>query len=102
MPRLPSTSIRRTFWSRGRSSAACASDSSRLRESWITRQRSSSATSTRCRAPRQTGQLFLLYDDRLRQIDTWLEQIARTPAMDELVDEFGVTHRLWPISDPDF
>jgi uncharacterized protein (DUF1015 family) len=50
----------------------------------------------------QTGQLFLLYDDRLRQIDTWLEQIARTPAMDELVDEFGVTHRLWPISDPDF
>jgi uncharacterized protein (DUF1015 family) len=50
----------------------------------------------------QTGQLFLLYDDRLRQIDTWLEQIARTPALDELVDEFGVTHRLWPVSDPDF
>jgi uncharacterized protein (DUF1015 family) len=50
----------------------------------------------------QTGQLFLLYDDRVRQIDTWLEQIARTSAPNELVDEFGVTHRLWPVSDPAF
>jgi uncharacterized protein (DUF1015 family) len=50
----------------------------------------------------QTGQLFLLYDDRARQIDTWLEQIARTSAPNELSDEFGVTHRLWPVSDPDF
>ncbi len=50
----------------------------------------------------QTGQLFLLYDDRGRQIDTWLEQIARTSAQVELRDEFGVTHRLWPISDPAF
>jgi uncharacterized protein (DUF1015 family) len=50
----------------------------------------------------QTGQLFLLYDDRARQIDTWLEQIARTSAPNELRDEFGVTHRLWPISDPAF
>jgi uncharacterized protein (DUF1015 family) len=50
----------------------------------------------------QTGQLFLLYDDRTRQIDTWLEQIARTSAPNELSDEFGVTHRLWPVSDPAF
>jgi uncharacterized protein (DUF1015 family) len=50
----------------------------------------------------QTGQLFLLYDDRARQIDTWLEQVARTPAPNELSDEFGVTHRLWPVSDPAF
>ena len=50
----------------------------------------------------QTGQLFLLYDDRVRQIDTWLEQIARTSAPNELSDEFGVTHRLWPVSDPAF
>jgi len=50
----------------------------------------------------QTGQLFLLYDDRVRQIDTWLEQIARTSAPHELSDEFGVTHRLWPITDPAF
>ena len=26
----------------------------------------------------QTGQLFLLYDDPSKQIDTWLEQVART------------------------
>jgi uncharacterized protein (DUF1015 family) len=50
----------------------------------------------------QTGQLFLLYDDPARQIDTWLEQIARTPTPIELADEFGVTHRLWPVSDPAF
>jgi uncharacterized protein (DUF1015 family) len=50
----------------------------------------------------QTGQLFLLYDDPQRQIDTWLEQIARTPAANELSDEFGVTHRLWPVTDPAF
>jgi uncharacterized protein (DUF1015 family) len=50
----------------------------------------------------QTGQLFFLYDDRARQIDSWLEQIARTSALNELSDEFGVTHRLWPVSDPAF
>jgi uncharacterized protein (DUF1015 family) len=50
----------------------------------------------------QTGQLFLLYDDPARQIDTWLEQIARANPPIELHDEFGVTHRLWPVSDPAF
>ena len=50
----------------------------------------------------QTGQLFFLYDDRARQVDTWLEQIARTEAPNGLSDEFGVTHRLWPVSDPAF
>jgi uncharacterized protein (DUF1015 family) len=50
----------------------------------------------------QTGQLFMLYDDSPRQIDTYLEEIARTPAPFELQDEFGVTHRLWPVSDAAF
>jgi uncharacterized protein (DUF1015 family) len=50
----------------------------------------------------QTGQLFFLYDDPARQIDTWLEQVARTAAPAELSDEFGVTHRLWPVTDPAF
>ncbi|HKV04237.1 MAG TPA: DUF1015 domain-containing protein [Candidatus Acidoferrales bacterium] len=49
----------------------------------------------------QTGQLFFLYDDPARQIDTWLEQIARTNPPIELRDEFDVTHRLWPVVDPD-
>src|SRR5271154_1015334 len=50
----------------------------------------------------QTGQLFLLYDDPARQIETWLEQIARANPPIKLLDEFGVTHRLWPVSDPAF
>ena len=50
----------------------------------------------------QTGQLFLLYDDPSRQIDSWLEQTARTPPPIELCDEYGVTHRLWPVADPAF
>jgi uncharacterized protein (DUF1015 family) len=47
----------------------------------------------------QTGQLFLLYDDPARQIDTWLEETARAKPPLELRDEFGVTHRLWPVAD---
>jgi uncharacterized protein (DUF1015 family) len=47
----------------------------------------------------QTGQLFMLYDDAPRQIDNYLEEIARTPAPFEMRDEFEVTHRLWPITD---
>lgn len=50
----------------------------------------------------QTGQLFLLYDDPSKQIDTWLEQVARTSPEVELRDEFGVTHRMWPVPDPAF
>ena len=37
----------------------------------------------------QTGQLFLLYDDPAHQIDTWLEQTARTQPAGELHDEYG-------------
>lgn len=50
----------------------------------------------------QTGQLFLLYDDPVRQIDTWLEQTRRTNTPFELRDEYGVAHRLWPMADPGF
>jgi uncharacterized protein (DUF1015 family) len=50
----------------------------------------------------QTGQLFLLYDDPSKQIDTWLEQVARTTPEVELRDEFGVTHRMWPVAEPAF
>jgi len=47
----------------------------------------------------QTGQLFLLYEDQTRNIDSILEEASRGPAPFELADEFGVTHRLWPVSD---
>lgn len=50
----------------------------------------------------QTGQLFMLYEDPVHKIDTWIEQTARTPAPNELLDEYGVTHRLWPMNDPAF
>jgi uncharacterized protein (DUF1015 family) len=47
----------------------------------------------------QTGLLFMLYDDPQKQIDTILEVQGRaTPAV-ELEDEYGVTHRLWPLTD---
>ncbi len=47
----------------------------------------------------QTGQLFMLYDDSARAVDTLLEEASRKPAPNEMKDEFGVTHRLWPVSD---
>jgi uncharacterized protein (DUF1015 family) len=48
----------------------------------------------------QTGQLFMLYNDAPRAIDALLEQISHKDTPQELHDEFGVTHRLWPVSDP--
>src|ERR1700751_2695804 len=47
----------------------------------------------------QTGQLFMLYDDKSRKIETLLEDIARRNAAIEMRDEFDVLHRLWPASD---
>jgi uncharacterized protein (DUF1015 family) len=48
-----------------------------------------------------TGQLFMLYSDPQRRIDAILfeAEAAAAPAT-ELHDEFGVVHRLWPITDP--
>jgi len=50
----------------------------------------------------QTGQLFMLYDDPARAIDTMLEDVASKNTALELRDELGVTHRLWLVSDPVF
>jgi uncharacterized protein (DUF1015 family) len=48
-----------------------------------------------------TGQLFMLYSDPHRQVDTILERIlgSQQPATD-LTDEDGVIHRLWLLADP--
>ena len=48
-----------------------------------------------------TGQLFMLYSDPLQRIDAILKDAESTPPVTDLRDEFGVTHRLWMISDPD-
>ena len=50
----------------------------------------------------QTGQLFLLYDDPSQQIDRWLDETARKSPPLAMTDEYGVTHKLWPVSDPAF
>lgn len=50
----------------------------------------------------QTGQLFLLYDDPQCAIDNLLEETTRKSAALEMTDEYGVVHRLWPVSDPQF
>jgi uncharacterized protein (DUF1015 family) len=47
----------------------------------------------------QTGQLFMLYDDATRKIDSLLEDAVRRQPPIELHDEYNVTHRLWPVSD---
>jgi uncharacterized protein (DUF1015 family) len=47
----------------------------------------------------QTGQLFMLYNDASRSIDNVLEDLAHKSAPQEMQDEFGVTHKLWPVSD---
>jgi len=48
-----------------------------------------------------TGQLFMLYSDPARKVDAILDEVeaGQTPAT-ELLDEYGVVHRLWTISEP--
>jgi uncharacterized protein (DUF1015 family) len=47
-----------------------------------------------------TGQLFLLFDDSGRRVGALLDRIAAAPPQNEVTDEFGVVHRLWPVTDP--
>ena len=49
-----------------------------------------------------TGQLFMLYSDPQKQVDAILAEVeAASPPATEVRDEYGVTHRLWPISAPE-
>ena len=49
-----------------------------------------------------TGQLFMLYSDPQKRVDTIVEdaEFSAVPVA-ELTDEYGVIHRLWPIADPE-
>jgi uncharacterized protein (DUF1015 family) len=47
----------------------------------------------------QTGQLFMLYNDPARNIESAFEEIRHKSTPLELRDEFGVAHRLWPVAD---
>ena len=46
-----------------------------------------------------TGQLFMLYSDPQQRIDAILRSVESSAPATELLDEYGVTHRLWLISD---
>ena len=48
----------------------------------------------------QTGQLFMLYDDRARRVDGVLEETSKQPPVVEVRDEYDVRHRLWAICEP--
>jgi uncharacterized protein (DUF1015 family) len=48
-----------------------------------------------------TGQLFMLYSEPHRQVDAVLEEVQSSqPPATQMMDEYGVVHRLWLISDP--
>jgi uncharacterized protein (DUF1015 family) len=47
----------------------------------------------------ETGQLFMLYDDRGRRIDSLLEAATRKSAPIEMRDAYAVVHRAWPIDE---
>lgn len=48
-----------------------------------------------------TGQLFMLYSDPAKKIDTLLLEVeAESGPATEMRDEYNVTHRLWVISGP--
>jgi uncharacterized protein (DUF1015 family) len=49
-----------------------------------------------------TGQLFMLYADPRKQVDTILGDVeSGPPSVTQLTDEYGVIHRLWPIAEPE-
>jgi len=46
-----------------------------------------------------TGQLLMLYDDPGSYVASLLDPVMRAAPENELKDEYGVVHRLWPVSD---
>jgi uncharacterized protein (DUF1015 family) len=48
-----------------------------------------------------TGQLFMLYSEPQLRVDAVLTEVESSqPPVMQMTDEYGVIHRLWPISDP--
>jgi uncharacterized protein (DUF1015 family) len=46
------------------------------------------------------GQIFMLYPDRDRSVDSLLEKSAAHTPLAEVTEEYGCLHRLWRVSDP--
>jgi len=49
----------------------------------------------------QCEQIFMLYPDPEGAVDRLIEEAASTPPLAEVDDEYGTTHRIWRIDDPD-
>jgi uncharacterized protein (DUF1015 family) len=48
-----------------------------------------------------TGQLFMIYSDPQMRVDAILGEVeAAEKPVTQLLDEYGVTHRLWMVADP--
>src|SRR4029077_2066410 len=47
-----------------------------------------------------TGQLFMLYSDAEKRVDAILAEAESAAPATEMRDEYGVTHRLWVIAEP--
>ena len=47
----------------------------------------------------QTGQLFFLYEDPARQVDSLIESVTKQIPAIELLDEYETVHRVWPAAD---
>ena len=48
-----------------------------------------------------TGQLFMIYSDPEKRVDAILSEVeSEGKPVTELLDEYGVAHRLWMITDP--
>ena len=45
-----------------------------------------------------TGQLFMLCPDRERRLDEILERHAKPAPAVNIIDEYGVAHKLWPVT----
>ena len=46
------------------------------------------------------GQLFVLYDDPERAVETRLDEAAESPPLIDVMDHDGVLHRVWKIDGP--
>lgn len=46
----------------------------------------------------QTGQLFFLYEDPARQVDSLIESVTKQIPAIELHDEYDTVHRVWPVA----
>jgi uncharacterized protein (DUF1015 family) len=46
------------------------------------------------------GQLFMLYADPAGEVDRILEAAAQAPPAAAVTDEYGATHRMWKLADP--